>query len=300
MSSIPGRLEPQASSPRSLSQWAREHQLVTFFILAYAFSWLVWLPLVLGQDGLGLLPFSVPAPTVLIILGQFAGPTLVAFLMTRVVDGRAGMRELLRRYVQWRVGLRWYLVALIAPPIALLLGVSVFRAGELARSLADGGLMLVPLYLLTLAVLLFFGGPLAENPGWRGFALPRLQAQYGALGGSLVLGVLWFLWHGPLFLIASANTWEGSLLVYLLGILGMTIVFTWVYNQTRGSLLLVILLHAAVDTSTRLFLPNIEGLTRAEGNAAILIAFGVWGLLLVAATRGRLGYERGAIETGEQ
>lgn len=281
------RREPPATG---LLGWMKEHQVVSFFALAYAGSWLTWLPLLLGREGLGLFDYAVPAPTLLIVLGLFAGPALAAFLMTAVVSGRAGVRRLLRSYGQWRVGGRWYLVALVGPPLALLSAVSLFHGPALLRSLTEGGVMILPLILVTLAVLLVIGGPLAENPGWRGFALPRLQARFGPLSGSLILGGLWSLWHWPLFLIPIANTWEGSLLLYFAIGAALAIVFTWVYNNTRGSLLLVTLLHAAVDTATRFFLPNVEGLTRTQGNLAIAIAFGAWALLLVAVTRGRLGY----------
>jgi uncharacterized protein len=137
---------------------------------------------------------------------------------------------------------------------------------------------------------LLIGGILGEEPGWRGFALPRLQARYGALVGSLILGVLWSLWHLPLLLTPGGATWTGNLGLFVLLGLALAILHSWVYNGTRASLLAVMLLHAAINTSTRLILPNIPGLNRDDGNVLLVVVYGATALLLVALTKGRLAY----------
>jgi membrane protease YdiL (CAAX protease family) len=162
------------------------------------------------------------------------------------------------------------------------------RAPATWQAVAQEGWQLLPAYLLNLAVLFFVGGPLGEETGWRGFALPRLQQRYGALAASLVLGVDWALWHLPNYFIPAMNTWTGNLWIYLGIAVALSVIHTWVYNGTGSSLLLVTLLHAAVDASTRLFLPMIFGNDRAAGNWVPLIAFGVWTLLLLLFTQSRL------------
>jgi uncharacterized protein len=113
--------------------------------------------------------------------------------MIGITEGRAGIR----RFVLWRVGLGWYLFALIGIPLILVLSVIVLP-GALASF--QGLAPLEPLPLLGIFVYIFFlGGPLSEEPGWRGFALPRLQSLHGPLVGSPILGILWGLWHLPLF-----------------------------------------------------------------------------------------------------
>src|SRR5215217_6503863 len=173
------------------------HPLVFFFIIAFAGTWLLELPYVLSEDGSGLLPFSSPVVQWMMPVSIFMGPFLAAFVMTGATEGRAGVRSFLRRFVLWRVGLGWYLFALVGFPMIFVLSLIVLP-GALASF--QGLASLAPLPLLFLFVYGFFlSGPLGEEPGWRGFALPRLQALHGPLVGTLILGPLWALWHLPLF-----------------------------------------------------------------------------------------------------
>src|SRR5919107_4871234 len=190
----------QAASP-SKGLLAR-HPLVFFFVIAYAGTWLVEMPYVLSEDGAGLLPYSSPLAQWMMPVIIFMGPFLAAFIMTGATEGREGVGRFLRRFGLWRVGLGWYLFVLIGIPAILVLSVIVLP-GVLAsfegQGLASSGISLAPLPLLSLFVYVLFHGPLAEEPGWRGFALPRLQSLHGPLVGTLILGPLWALWHLPLF-----------------------------------------------------------------------------------------------------
>jgi uncharacterized protein len=166
------------------------HPLVSFFVIAYAGAWLLELPVVLSRTGTGLLPYTLPPIAVLVLIAAatFTGPTLSAFVMARATEGREGPKRLLRRYVQWRVQFRWYLFVLLVIPAGVLLG-AIVLPGVLAsyQPLTLGLLLGYPLAFVATFVL---GGPLGEEPGWRGFALPRLQVAYGPLAGSAFLGVL--------------------------------------------------------------------------------------------------------------
>jgi membrane protease YdiL (CAAX protease family) len=262
--------------------------------MAYAGTWVVTVPLALSANGVGLLPFGIPNGSVIFVsaVWVFLGPTLAAFIMTGTTEGREGIRCLLRRYVLWRVGLRWYLIVLLGPPVIMLF-VTIVLPGALASFKT-----LAPLHPLSLLVsfplVLIFGGALIEEGGWRGFALPHLQRLHGPLVGTLILGILWACWHLPLFWITVWGTPPTilNMVLYVPSVIFMTIVFTWVFNNTEGSILLAILLHTSFDVLVgpvgQLFPAPV--VTGHGGALPMLISLGVSALLLVVFTRGRLGY----------
>jgi uncharacterized protein len=265
--------------------------------MAYAFSWIVWTPWVLGEDGAGLLPIDISetASGYLNAAAILVGPTLSAFIMTATTEGREGVRRLLGRYVLWRVGLRWYLFALVGVPLIMLLGTMVYSM-ELPNLGALGGPSYLLSYLGYFALVTVLGGPLLEEGGWRGFALPRMERLHGPLLASLILGVLWALWHLPEFLVPSwaASSGGGGVLgitLFTLTAITFTIIITWVFNNTRASLLLAILVHASIDT----FGGTLAAIFPAKAVTSAfpyLIGFGVVAVVLVVLTRGRLDYER--------
>src|SRR5918995_6841170 len=178
----------------------------------------------------------------------FMGPFLAAFVMTGVTEGRAGVRRFLRRFVLWRVGLGWYLFAFFGIPVIAVLSVVVIP-GVLGSFQGLGALS--PLSLLGVFVyVLILGGALGEEPGWRGFALPRLQSLHGPLVGTLILGPLWALWHLPLFFTPWNELTTLNVVVFVLATTCLSIIYTWVFNNTKGSLLIAILLHWSFDLST--------------------------------------------------
>jgi uncharacterized protein len=274
----------------SVIRTLRRYPLAAFFTLAYLGSWIVWLPMLLAGNTLLLPPWAVPPGLkfLLTVLAPFAGPTLAALVMTAALEGRAGVRALLGRYVQWRFGLPWYLVALVGPLVLLLLAVAALYGTAALPPLREQGNTIGAAYLITLVVNLFIGGILGEESGWRGFALPRLQERYGPLLGSVVLSVFWSLWHLPLIVTSGGTTWTGSIALYIVLNVALTVVHTWVFNGTGSSLLAVLLLHAAINTPARLILPNVPGLNRDEGNLLLVVVYGLVALLLVVLTKGRL------------
>jgi membrane protease YdiL (CAAX protease family) len=217
--------------------------------MAYAFTWFAaWMPLVLSKDGAGLLSYHWPLGLYgTIAIASFVGPFLSAFIMTDITEGRLGICRLLRQLVLWRVGFKWYLFALICLPAIMLLSV-IFLPGTLA--LFQGLATLAPLPMLALFVYVFFlGGPLGEEPGWRGFALPRLQRLYGPLLGSLILAPIWAFWHLPLFWVPAWNLPPTllNIVMFVIATIPFTIVMTWVFNNTKGSLFIAALVHTSFD-----------------------------------------------------
>jgi uncharacterized protein len=199
--------------------------------------------------------------------------------------------------VLWRVGFRWYLFALMGLPLVMVLATMIVRPGALESFQTLAPLSVLP-YLSAFVFMVLIGGPLFEEPGWSGFALPRLQRLHSPLVGGLILGSLWALWHLPGFLIPSQALTDipprGTVLdfvVFALALIGLRLVMQWVFNNTRGSVLMAILVHATWNTFysaalIRLFpAPSVLGSYLNLTIAACALA-----LLVVALTRGRLGY----------
>jgi membrane protease YdiL (CAAX protease family) len=268
------------------------HPLVFFFIIAYAGSWLVELPYLRFAGGARLLPFSWPVPfAVSATVAPFAGPFLAALIMAGVTEGRAGIGRLLRRIVRWRVGLRWYLFAIVGIPAIVVLG-AIVLPGVLASFQAPA-VSWAPTYLVSFVVAFFIAGPLGEEPGWRGFALPRLERLYGPLVGTLILAPLHVLWHLPLFWLPQWATPRDTILDlawYALSGIALTFIYTWLFNNTKGSVLLAVLAHTSVDV---FFVGQLFGAPIVSGASTLpfVTGFVPAALLLVLVTRGRLGYE---------
>ncbi len=293
--SVSSSARPVDSSPGKLRLFLQHYPLVCYFVMAYGFSWLAWLPYVLSQGKVSFLPASLAELGIL--PGAYLGPLLSGFLMTAATEGRPGVGRLLRRFVLWRVGWQWYLFTLVGVPLLTLLGYLAVPGGVAAlHNPLPQILLLYPLFL----VVEILTSALAEEPGWRGFALPRLQTRYGALLGTLILGTLWGCWHLPLFLTAWGHgaTWL-DIVVFILTTIGNAILITWAFNHTRGSLLLAILFHASLDaagSSLGNFF-DIHWLFQTQwlvqnSSLAQLFSFVIVPLLLILVTRGRLGYKR--------
>ena len=276
----------------------RRFPLAGFFVLAFGLSWIAWTPYILSGAGLGVIGFRFPSllgteQLLGVLPGAFLGPLTAAFVVTAVVDGRAGLRHWGRRLVRFRVSWRWYLGVLLGVP-AILIGATLLLPASWGH-VADPGVTLLALYLPML-VLQFFTTATAEEPGWRDFALPRLQDRFGAVLGTVVLGTLWGCWHLPLFL----SDWGGwpdvaafAPVEFVAGCIPLSLVMTWVFNRTGQSLPLVMILHAGINTTyssvwSEIF-PTLDVVR--DPLHVQLIATTVFALVLLVVTRGRLGLD---------
>lgn len=219
---------------------------LTYFVLAFAFTWSFWWLAVLDERGL----ISLPIPAV--FLGAF-GPVVAAVAVTALEGGRAGIRSLLGRVVRWRVAPVWYAVALLGP-LALQLGALALHTtlgGQPPDLLALIGAL--PMVLIA-SVYFMVAVALPEEIGWRGYALPKLQARYGALISSVILGVAWGLWHVPLFFNPSVGSYSDvPFVLYLVFVVPWAILITWVFNSAGGSVLIAMILHAVMNASNSLW-----------------------------------------------
>jgi len=282
-----------ASITRSsgLSGWMKRHPLVAYFGLAYGLTWMLVLPIVLSQRGLAF--FTLPDPLLLVLfLGStFVGPLPAAFIMTSTVDGKAGRQQLWRRMLQWKVGAGWYLLVLVGVPALYLVGMTFYLGIAPWQALVQNWRLIFTFYLPTALYGIIFPG-LGEEPGWRGFALPRLQQQYGALGGTLVLGVLHGLWHLPAYFIPGTIlngpfNWV-QFVANTCGIIAATVIWTWVFNHTGGSVFFAMFVHG-VDNANSGLLPHLLA-TNIDDPWFIAKVTVAAALLVVVFTRGRLGY----------
>ena len=270
--------------------------LVSYFVLAFAITWLAFAPISLAQNGLGVLPYRLPDSAVLLMfVAASYGPLVAAVIVTRATGGR--IRDLFRRVVQWRVGAIWYVVAMFAPLVVWLAAYSAVLNGQPLMLLARNPAMAAGLFFPNLLVGLILPA-LGEETGWRGFALPRLEARYHPVVAALILGGLHSLWHLPALVVPGLLgplTVENFVTFVLTGT-AATFLYVWVYNNSRGSLMTSIVLHAASNAAssllTNLFLDNNVSLDALPISDRWLnvIAFGTMALILTVVTRGRLSY----------
>ena len=238
-------------------------------MVTFAISWGFWVPTALFK-----LPI-VPG-YFLVLFGAFA-PSISGVAVIALAEGKVGLRELLRRVSRWRVGVGWYFVVLFLMAIVVLAAILVdFVFGVTIPSFALLGKSWFLLPAVFLQVFLI-GGPLQEELGWRGCALPRLQKTRGALVASLIVGLFWALWHLPLFWIPGSSQYGLPMAGYLLHFFPLAILFTWVYNNTDGSVLMTMLFHTAFNVTTYI-LPVTP---QAVGNP--LVFYSAVGLLWIVA-----------------
>ncbi|MAT41459.1 MAG: hypothetical protein CL609_03885 [Anaerolineaceae bacterium] len=229
----------------------KKRAIVIFFILTYLITW-----------GLGAPADLIPGWPKILGLFMVTGPAIGAVIVTAVVKGKVGVEHLLSSLTRWRVGLGWYGIVLLGPAITMVVSIGLYGL-FVNDSVVLESVQLIPMmgtHLLTLIgifvyqLLIVWG----EEIGWRGYALPRLQNKIHPLLASLVLGVLWGFWHLPFFLIKDSVHQKMGLPFFILATIGYTVLYTWIYNGTKGSVFLICLLHAANNTTvsyTMLFFP---------------------------------------------
>jgi uncharacterized protein len=241
------------------------HPLLTFTVLTLVLSWLPVIPYALGM---------FPAPLLA------SGPFLAAIITAAVVGGRKGLRAYFHRLIRWRVGVGWYVVALLAPvagwAIAAYVNVLLGAAPPSSGQLAGWSLIITS----TLIFLINPFGGAWEEPGWRGYALPLLLRRHSALVASALLGVIWALWHLPLFL--TGLPWPDAALIFAL-----SFVFTAIYLRTAGSVLIAFLLHASINGAGEFFVGLFAGDDRVRMYWILAALCAVVVVVAIAASRDR-------------
>lgn len=231
--------------------------LGAYFLLAYALTWVFTIPFVYVWHNVTDKHF---AWWMILFLPGAYGPTLAAIIVTAMTEGRAGVRTLLGKFCQWRAPVGWWLFVAAAPLAMVFVAIVVSGFGSQAAASLD--LRRAPLVVVVSLLVALPFGPLPEEPGWRGYALPSLLARRGILASSLVVGFFWTFWHPPMFWFPGAaipsclELSAASVFTFLLLLCAESVTFAVVYLHTRGSVPVAITLH--------LF-----------GNAAANIAYGL-------------------------
>ena len=232
----------------------RPYPLVSFFVLAIGLTWIFMITDALGSQRI--LPFRLPLP-LMIVMGYM--PTLAAVIVVRSTRGKEGVRALFRKLLIARVGLKWYLFAIFGLAVIYVATIVIYNqfSGLPAVAILSTRMPSLPPLQLVLTILPMFlviGIVNGEELAWRGFALPRLQTRYNALISSLILGVIWTFFHLPLFFtLTGSSQADWSFSSFLFSTISMTVLYTWMYNNTRGSVLLAYLFHAAANTWSQVF-----------------------------------------------
>ncbi|MFE3598923.1 CPBP family intramembrane glutamic endopeptidase [Streptomyces sp. NPDC059142] len=296
----PAPTPPPASRDTGIRGAVGRRPLLWFFAGAMLLSWVAWTPYILSETGLGVLDLRFPellgSSQILGVLpGAYLGPVTAAFLVTAATEGREGIGRWVGRLTKWRVSWRWYAGIILGVPAALILATLPLSGGDIRFPSAT----VVAAYLPMLLIQIVTTG-LSEEPGWRDFALPRLQDRFGPLVGTLILGPLWGVWHLPLFF----SEWGGYPHISALGIAEfvlaattISLVITWVFNRTGESMPMALLLHVGINSFASLaasdMFPTVD-FDHGGASRVSLIASGVAAVILLIATRGRLGHRPSA------
>lgn len=250
--------------------------LPCFVVLTFAFTWIAWLASAALVTPGNTWLFGLGGPVFL--LGVFA-PAFVALALTAYSEGSDGVARLLRRIGKWELGAGWYLFAIGYMAATKLLAALIHRfimgAWPTFRDTS--------LPLMLGAILLSTWAQAGEEVGWRGYALPRLAMHLGLGGASVCLGVIWALWHLPLFFLPGSGSDGQSFPIYLLHVTALSVAMSWLYWKTEGSLLLVMLMHASVNNTTGIVpaaVPHAVDPTSFQGS---LVAWSTVGVSWVVA-----------------
>lgn len=228
----------------SFSNWLKDNPIPAFFTLTFLIAWSIWLPL-------GIL---APGNILLTLPGAWA-PTFSALILIGLSDGLGGVREFIKKVFRWRVGFQWYLIVLFGVAVIAYLAIglgTLFGVPAPEITLPNGLprealIGFLPIFFL---INIFVGGPLAEDIGWRGYILPKMRERMTALNASLIIGVLWAVWHLPFFIFPGWNAATGNIPFHWFALLttSWSVLFAWVYVNTE-SVLMPVLFHAAINTT---------------------------------------------------
>ena len=247
--------------------------VIRFFALTFVLSWGCWGAVLTISRGHGDAPPTSVLQQILLMVGTF-GPAIVAVVLTLLDQRRAGVVALLHRMLRWQVGLRWYLFAILFMPVIKLAAAVSHRliAGAWPRFGHEGPLII--------AIAMVFSTPVqsGEEVGWRGYALPRMAKCIGLGPASVLLGVIWGVWHWPFFYMPGVDQYGQSLLLFVIGVTAISVAMAWLYGNTQGSLLLTMLMHSAINQSVGLVSDILQPGEKpfALGGSLAFVLTGAW------------------------
>jgi membrane protease YdiL (CAAX protease family) len=232
-----------------------------------------------GFGRLGIVSAESPFFMALFIVGSW-GPTIAAILTLIIYEKGKGIGKLFSGWVRWKVGFGWYAAAVLSPFVIAGLGAFIYLV--ILKGTPPGPQEEIT--LPALGMLLFFTiftGATGEEPGWRAFATPRLQHHLSALGASIVLGVIWALWHLPLWFLEGTPQYGSNFAPFAIGCVFLTVLFTWIFNNTGGSLAMASLFHFSINLSSAVVSGVFGWVGQKEFSWIQTIIFGAYAVLVV-------------------
>jgi len=258
----------------------QSHPIASFITFTLLYSWTLWLLMILSNKGL--LPFKFPTN----FLGSF-GPAIGALIVTGIIQGKTGLKIILKSLINWKTSVWSYLFAIffiimvyvLTAVITYLIDPALLKFGKLP------GLPETVIYFFVIAIL---GGPLGEEIGWRGFLQPQLLKRFTPIVASLLIALIWLLWHIPLFWLEGAAQSGGSIIYFGLSVFAMAFLFTLLYLKSKGSLLLAILFHTMINYVSAFIIPNILPASETDktfGHVSTYLLFGLAILFFIIYNR---------------
>ena len=228
------------SAASSIASRTFAGSLVPFFVATFAFTWACWFGLLAAR-----IPLQSPIAQLLVLIGTFA-PAFSALWFTGKYEGRRGIQRLLNRTLKWRVGIPWYVLAVTYLAAVKLVSALIYRliTGVWPRFGTE------PWYLMFVAIVFSTPVQSGEEIGWRGYALPGLAERMGFAWASVLLGLIWACWHLPIFFIPGADKYGQSFPIWATAVTAVSVAMAYVYVKTGGSLLLTMLMHAAINNTS--------------------------------------------------
>ena len=232
---------PETHDSSSALQADARSKLAIFVFIVLAFLW-AW---GMGFAATQVKAYSPGLNVALMVVAGF-GPSLAGIAVVAFFSSPAGLRDWARRCLNWRVGWRWFVLAFLAPPAVMVCALAIDAAlgGELPAWPASGQ---IPLAIANFGFVLLIGGPLGEEFGWRGYLMPAITAKLNWRAASLVIGVVWGVWHLPLFYMADTAQSQMAIPVFMLNILAGSVLFGWLFERTLGSVLPALMLHTSLN-----------------------------------------------------
>jgi membrane protease YdiL (CAAX protease family) len=261
----------------------KRHPVVSLYVLLFLLGWPAQILDALAWHGFA------PRPPMLLTVATGLTPAIAAIILTAILAGRAGVKELFHRFLIWRVGIHWYMVGLFLLAAVILggIGLHILFGGAIPEVPIAGAPLSLILFAFAATVII---GALVntEEIAWRGFALPRLQPHYGALGAALLIAIPETLFHLPHFWNLDSIFYQNVGLFWFSSFtIAAVFIYTFIFNKSKGSLLIVTLLHASQNAWANLLSDN--ALRPFQFTVALMWMIAI---AVIFLTKGRLGYRR--------
>jgi membrane protease YdiL (CAAX protease family) len=230
----------------------KKFQILIYLFITYLFSWTAWGILYTSYKNVISRNIYYNHFQLFLVIGG-SMPSIMSIIFVSFFYGSNGIKEILKKLITWKVNPLFYLFALFYTVLSFYIPLWICNiTGSTYKFYCPISIYNILLYFLST---MFLGGPIEEELGWRGYVLPQLQNKFNPVYSSVVLGIFWACWHIPLFFIRGMNQYGASFILFIIEVILSSILFTWVYNRTHGSLIISILFHASFNVTVSILYP---------------------------------------------